>query len=330
MTLGGRVYNVAAPPAAPLEQGILLPPSRPPADASGRVFIIFIDDAHLDVRNTARLRDLLKKISTELIHDGDLFGVSSTGTSSIAVGLTYDRKRLEQAINRVTGNGLSPRDILDIPEGSHGSPEVRHRAHVAFRTAWEIVQNLAKVQNRRKAFVYISSGYDFAPFQQTRARLEAERYGRPGERPGYPDLNPFARTGAQFSDADLAAELAELTRAANRANVTLYPIDPRGLAGGPDIDQDVDAVEWRNYVAKAQDSLRVLADLTGGTAIVNRNDFVSGLKRIDSETSDYYMLGYYSNNPDPGRRRRTIEVRTKQPGLDVQHRREYVLAPGGH
>ena len=30
------------------------------------------------------------------------------------------------------------------------------------------------------------------------------------------------------------AELAELTRQANRANATLYTIDPRGLVGGPD------------------------------------------------------------------------------------------------
>jgi VWFA-related protein len=327
MSVGGRVINIAGPPAPQAEPGVVLPPSRPPADVSGRVFVIFIDDAHLDPRGTPQLTSLLKKISDELIHDGDLFGIATTGVPSVAVDLTYDRKRLDQAINRVTGNGLSPRDILEVPEGAQGPPEVRHRAHVAFRTAWEIIEGLSKVHDRRKAFVYISNGYDFAPFQETRARLDAQRYGRPGDSTGYPDQNPFGRAGNQFSDADLASELAELTRAAHRVNVSFYPIDPRGLIGGPDIDQDVNPVEWQAYVRKAQDSLSVLADLTGGVAIVNSNTLSNGLKRIDNETSDYYVVGYYSTNTDPTRRRRSIELRTTRPGLDVKHRREYVLRP---
>ena len=38
----------------------------------------------------------------------------------------------------------------------------------------------------------------------------------------------------------------------------------------------------------------MLADLTGGIAVVNQNDFTKALKRIDQETSDYYVVGYYS------------------------------------
>ena len=84
---------------------------------------------------------------------------------------------------------------------------------------------------------------------------------------------------------------------------------------------------WHDYVRKAQDSLRVLADLTGGVPIINSNDFTRGLKRIDEETSDYYVLGYYSSNTDPARRRRLIEVKSNRPGVTVTHRREYVRAP---
>ena len=43
---------------------------------------------------------------------------------------------------------------------------------------------------------------------------------------------------------------------------------------------------------------------TGGIAVVNQNDFNKALKRIDAETSDYYVIGYYSSNPDPMRRTR--------------------------
>ena len=101
-----------------------------------------------------------------------------------------------------------------------------------------------------------------------------------------------------FADADLARELGELTRQANRSNVTMYTIDPRGLVGMGDIDEQVDPQQWNEYVRKSQDSLRVLAEETGGIAVVNQNDFSKALKRIDAETSDYYVLGYYSKNPD--------------------------------
>jgi hypothetical protein len=73
LTHGGRSYNIAAPPPAPVAEGILLPPTRPATDAAGRIFLIFVDDLHLDFRNTGRIRDLFKKISDELVHEGDMF-----------------------------------------------------------------------------------------------------------------------------------------------------------------------------------------------------------------------------------------------------------------
>ena len=182
LTHGGRVYNVAQPPPPPPQEGIILPPARPTNDAAGRIFLIFVDDLHLDFRNTGRIRELFKKISKELIHEGDMFGIVSTGPSSLSIDLTYDRKRLDQAIKKITGSGLAPKDILDVPEGAQGPPEVRYRAHVAFSTANDIIKNLAQVHNRRKAFIYVSNGYDFNPFQDTRKKQEAERYGTQPER----------------------------------------------------------------------------------------------------------------------------------------------------
>ena len=73
----------------------------------------------------------------------------------------------------------------------------------------------------------------------------------------------------------------------------------------------------------------MIADLTGGIAVVNTNDFTKALQRIDAETSDYYVLGYYSTNPDPTQRRRAIEIRLtgKNADLDLLYRKEYTLKP---
>ena len=192
----------------------------------------------------------------------------------------------------------------------------------------DIVKELEKVQNRRKAVIYVSNGYDFNPFPEGRLGEDPVFGGRFGEDREENRNDPTmqqSRQGQQFADADLVRELAELTRTANRANATLYTIDPRGLVGGPDLDEQLDPVEWNNYVRKSQDSLRVLADETGGIAVVNQNDFDKALKRIDAETSDYYVLGYYSSNPDPTIRTRKLEVKVKRPDIQVWSRKAYSL-----
>src|SRR5262245_39231066 len=176
LTHGGRVINDISAPPPPLQAGILLPPPRPTNDASGRIFMIFVDDLHMDFNNTGRIRDLFKKVSKELIHEGDMFGIVSTGPSSIAIDMTYDRKRLDEAINKIAGNGLKPQEIIETPDGSQGPPEVRYRAHVAFSTAYDTLKNLEQVHNRRKAFVYVSDGYDFDPFSRSRAKEANDRY----------------------------------------------------------------------------------------------------------------------------------------------------------
>src|SRR6266566_2983181 len=191
---GGRVNNVLAPPPPPPPEGIILPPPKPRTDVSGRIFLFFVDDLHLQFHNTGRIRDLFKKISKELVHDGDMFGIVSSGPSSIAIDMTYDKQRLEEAIKKIAGNELSPSDIIQGPSGAEGPSEVRYRAHVAFSTVNDLLNNLESVHNRRKALVYVSDGYDFNPFQDARLGLMD---------PNSPFAqNDFARTQNQTQNAD--------------------------------------------------------------------------------------------------------------------------------
>ena len=86
------------------------------------------------------------------------------------------------------------------------------------------------------------------------------------------------------------------------------------------------AEDWNEYVFKTQNSLRALAELTGGMALVNRNDFDAALREVDAETSDYYVLGYYSTNPDPTQRTRTLSVDVARDNVDVRSRTTYTFA----
>lgn len=335
---GGQLLKDVAPAALAPPTGIILPSVRPPADTSGRIIVIFIDDLHIEFKLTSRMRQLLKRMSDLLIHEGDLFTVVSTGYSSIAQDLTYDRKRIPEIVSKVSGAGLKPTDLVRAASTAEGPAEVKYRANTAFSTAYDLLKQLEKVSNRRKVFVYMSSGYDFNPFPDARKRFDAQRNSKDGStdlgqtdpNPVDPSLltNPFEERNNQFNEADLVRELSELTRQANRANVTFYTIDPRGLTGGPDLDEnEVKTTEYLDYTRTTQDTLRVIAELTGGFAVVNQNDFDKALKRIDAEASDYYVLGYYSNNPDPLKRRRAIEIKVNRPNVTLNYRKEYTLKP---
>ena len=101
------------------------------------------------------------------------------------------------------------------------------------------------------------------------------------------------------------------------------PSAPAWATGFTDIGYDVPLREWRDHVFQTQNSLRLLAELTGGMAVVNRNDFVDAFREIDAETSDYYVLGFYSSNPDPTVRTRRLRVEVNREGVDLRHRTHY-------
>ena len=356
MTLvhGGRVYNRLSL-AAPVQEGIILPSTRPVDDTAGRIFILFVDDLHLVTNSTPKVRAVYKEIIDTLIHEGDLAGVISTGPSSLAIQMTYDRALLYAAGERIMGDGFNVNETLLMQDGPRGPEELRFRAHVAFKTARQVLKNLEQETNRRKVFLFLSNGYDFNPFPESRLYnsplFGLGRYGRQQLANGEIDQDQFdnlygsipdpitdpferqSRAGSVFADADLGIDIAELARAANRANTTFYTIDPRGLVAGPGvtIEENVDIAEWYSFIFKSQSSLRMLAELTGGMALVNRNDFGDALRQIDSETSDYYILGFYTSNPDPTVRTRKLEIEVvgrDDQRIEVQHRSHYTLPRG--
>jgi VWFA-related protein len=330
---GGRTFNALAAPAAPPPEGIILPtaPRRQVVDASGRVLLIFIDDLHFEPEYTPHVRRLVQDVVDTLIHDGDLVAVVSSGPSSIEIEPTYDRKLVASAVSRIRGSAMTPAEMFQLLETSQGPGDVRQRAHLAFYTAYNILNSVERVQNKRKAVLYISTGYDFDPFAEARKGRDRILGGRSSEATRFliDEENPYYRLPAVTADIDLFAYMRELTLSANRANATIYTVDPRGLAGVVDAGQSIDQSEWRTYLQKTQSSLRYIAEETGGFPVVNENDFVTALKKIDAETSDYYILGYYSSNPDPTKRVRQIEVKIDRANVTVSARRAYSLKTDG-
>lgn len=124
-------------------------------------------------------------------------------------------------------------------------------------------------------------------------------------------------------------EFKKVIALATRAGLTVYTIDSRGVALQGDIAPGVcDGIHAGEKLANQQ-VLREAAATTGGRAFMNSNDLTGALAEVMDEIEGTYTLGFYAGSESPsGRRRagdspRSIEVRTRQPGLQVSHRRSY-------
>jgi VWFA-related protein len=330
---GGRVYNLLAPPSGPAaNEGLVLPTTKPRVDdTAGRVLLIFIDDLHFEPELTPHVRKVMQQIGDTLIHEGDLVAVVSSGPSYLQIGPTYDKKTVMEAIGKIRGTGLIPAEIFKTLETSRGPADIRDRAQMAFYTAYGILGDLESVNNKRKAVIYVSTGYDFDPFAEGRAGKDRVQGGRFSDPLRFlnDESNPYFSLGHVTADIELHKLMRELTLSANRANASIYTIDPRGLQGVVDLGSFVDQSEWRTYIQKTISSLRYLSEATGGFPIVNTNDIPAELKRVDAETSDYYVIGFYSSNPDPSKRTRRLEVKVDRPEVTVSSRTAYSLKTPG-
>jgi hypothetical protein len=133
----------------------------------------------------------------------------------------------------------------------------------------------------------------------------------------------------RLGNLDNARYFRDLLGMANRANVSFYPIDPRGLPAwdtpiGPDppLPPALDAASLRNRL----DRMRELADNTDGVAILNSNDLAGHLRRLSDDLTSYYLLGYYTSNPKLDGAWHGINVRVKRRGVTVRSRNGYRAA----
>ena len=222
-----------------MPEGIILPGRTAPAASAtpGRIFVIFIDDLHIRPPDTPLIHRVMDLLPETLIHEGDEFGIISSGKSAIRVQMTSDRNRL-RAIDRAVGEAFDPRQLIERATQLSSLGESRWRAHVAFKTAIETVRGLEQIRHRRKAFLYVSAGYNFNPFDDSRVNARIESMQQVGFFEGVdlpefdePALDQFATTdafGEVFSDSELHNELLLLTRRGEpRQCLVLYDRRPR-------------------------------------------------------------------------------------------------------
>lgn len=101
-------------------------------------------------------------------------------------------------------------------------------------------------------------------------------------------------------------------RAANRSNVSIYAVDPR-----ESIAED--------RSSEGADGLRALTAATDGQSIGNVADLSEGMRRIEADSSAYYLLSYTTTQGADGRFH-DVRVSIRKPGLSARTRKGYWAA----
>ena len=288
----------------------------------GRIYLLVLDDVHTDLTRTPRVKAAATRFIETNFGTNDLAAVAFTGRAGDGQDFTNNPRLLINSINKFQGRKLRSGTLSRI-EGARVNPATgalepgddidqmdrAFRARSMANSIRKLSEFMAGVRGRRKAMIMIGEGVDVDIYQAV------------------------GQLGSTASSVLL--DTHDAIAAATRGNVTIYTIDPRGLtnAEGDLIEVsgtvgDADSRAIANEMRLSQDSLRVLADATGGFAAVNRNDLNGAFDRIVTENSSYYMLGFYSTNDRRNGRFRKLEVRVSRPGLRVRNRAGYYEARG--
>jgi VWFA-related protein len=131
----------------------------------------------------------------------------------------------------------------------------------------------------------------------------------------------YFASGIRLNGTDNQSQLRATVNAAIRANVTLNPIDARGLVataplgdatqqspGGLAMFNGGRAQALVNYFQRSQDTLYSLAKDTGGKAMFDYNDLSKGIVDAANALSSYYILGYYSTHTAADGKFRRVKV----------------------
>lgn len=126
---------------------------------------------------------------------------------------------------------------------------------------------------------------------------------------------------------DKTASYLGIIRAANAAGVSMYMVDASGLSIDTGISAENRSTEQRidSFIEKTnlQSMIQLMAEETGGKAILNRNDITGSLNEMRADYTSYYSVGYRSLKTG-GERPRKVEVKMKKKGLTARSRRSYV------
>ena len=126
-------------------------------------------------------------------------------------------------------------------------------------------------------------------------------------------------------------EFARLVRALNDANVSVYPVDARGLlavaAHHDPFTGDRPRPVGETSYPQERVTLQQIADQTGGRFFYGK-EVNEALPAVLEDARVSYTLGYYPSNQNYDGRFRRVTIKIPRPGVKLRYRAGYHAVPG--
>lgn len=353
---GGAASGETPPPTAP-QQG---------ADASRPIRLVsfVFERLAIDSRRLAR-KGALELLKSE-IPANTYYGVFFIDQRlRVVQTFTNDKTLLNAAIDKATGvnpsdfasDNISLRQAAQQTGGSEGAAKATADSAGSSRgTAAVDSAGMANEAMNRMVESMLAFSTEMSREQEGRASLFSlwAILQEQGRLPGRKAVIYFS-DGLQLPNS-LWSVFQGMIGAANRANVTVYAVDARGLK----LDSDQAAANamlqssarraWRQATTvetvpvergdvmifdQAADAIRAnvqaalgdLAESTGGALIANTNDIRSPLKRVIEELDSHYEISYQPPNESFDGRFHELDVKVNRAGAQVQARSGYYSLP---
>ncbi|HEY1403256.1 MAG TPA: VWA domain-containing protein [Pyrinomonadaceae bacterium] len=318
-----------------------------------RHVLFFVDDLHLSPGSLARTRKLLLRFIDEQMGQNDQ-AVIATASNQLGFlqQLSDDKRVLRLAASRLNLREVTVRDFQRPPMTElqalaieQNDPSVLNyfvdaviRENLGFGNQLQTARSIAETQVRQRASQLVQSSTSAATntLHSLRSMLRSLA-PLPGRKIVYLISDGFP---IELGRSDMGETLRRVTDAAVRSGVVVYTLDARGLtadgAGVPDASSDAAPDPMGqlsggalNEATARQEPLRLIAEDTGGRALLNTNALTDALTKAFKETSVYYLLAWRPENADGrGGKFQRIEVRVRdRADVSVHVQRGYYTTP---
>jgi VWFA-related protein len=320
------------------------------SDRADRLVVVVLDDLHVYRGRDEVVRDIARDVVSKLGPESSMALIHTSGDNNVEV--TQNRPRLLAAINSFRGRQAVRRPMTACdPAIDRSTSESGYSASFgcdeqevfANMNLYDALKNasrlLAGSDRRRKAFVLVSENIakDLTGIFQVSVAQDTAT----------PDGMAYA-TGGDLSPEGMAASIAttpyhdnailDMMDAMRRGNVATYAIDPRGEVTPEELNLECFGAgaggegdpcmggglpDWNAWVRQAQHGLEIMSEASGGFAVVNTDDFASGIDDIITDLDYYYLLGFYTDDLEStGYRRLEVQVKGR-PDLTLRYRQGY-------
>src|SRR6266404_1522271 len=275
-----------------------------------RLMLLFFDFSGMDPEQIDRCVDAAKKFVQTRMQPADLIALVSLVTNMrIDLDFTDDKAKVLSALTSYTsGQGQG------FDNGSSGSAEGAAETSGAF-TADDTDYNTFNADRKLLALQAI---------MQTLGKISQKK------------AVIYFSNGISQNGVDNQSALRAATASAVKANVSIYPVDIRGLQAFPPGGEAQNAslhgqsayngaavLNDLNSNAASQDTLSTLASDTGGKAFFDSNDFGAVFSQVQKDSSAYYVLGFTSTNAMKDGRFRHLKVQLNRSDLKLDYRSGY-------